>query len=96
MRYLILAIFTIFPGGLGVVIFGYFALIDWHALEQAYKYFDISVQNKSDLTILFVAESQQNIHRINLFAEGVWTLLSAILIAIGVHGILTISKKRNV
>jgi hypothetical protein len=27
------------------------------------------------------------IHRINVFADGVWTLLSAILAAIGIHGI---------
>ena len=78
---------------MGVIIFGYYALVDWNALQQAYNYFANVVQGKSDLETLFVAEAQQNIHRINLFADGVWTLLSAIIASIGLHGICTISRK---
>jgi hypothetical protein len=94
LRHLTLALFVIFPGVAGVIVFGYYALVDWDALQQAYKYFAIAIQNKSNLEILFVAEAQQNIHRINLFADGVWTLLSAILASIGVHGICAIPPRR--
>jgi len=74
-------------GVIGVLIFGYYALMDWHALQVTYRQFEHASQTTHDLSTLFIAESQQNIHRINLFADGVWTLLSAILAAIGVHGL---------
>ncbi|WP_181016336.1 hypothetical protein [Pseudanabaena sp. BC1403] len=45
MRYLVLAIFTILPGVLGVLIFGYHALADWHDLQQAYIPFANAVQS---------------------------------------------------
>jgi hypothetical protein len=41
----------------------------------------------ADLGALFVAESQQDAHRLNCFAEGVGVLLGAILAAIGLHGL---------
>jgi hypothetical protein len=94
VSYRLLILFTILPGVTGVIIFGYSALIDWNFLQLAYNYFAKVIQAKSSLEVLFVAEAQQNIHRINLFADGVWTLLSAILTAIGLHGISAISKPR--
>ncbi|HVF84450.1 MAG TPA: hypothetical protein VM821_00600 [Abditibacteriaceae bacterium] len=39
------------------------------------------------MSVLFVAEANQNIHRVNLFADVVWALLGAILAAIGLHGL---------
>jgi hypothetical protein len=93
VSYRSLLLLTILPGVAGVIIFGYFALIDWKSLQEAYNYFAKVIQAKSSLEVLFVAEAQQNIHRINLFADGVWTLLSAILAAIGLHGIATIPKR---
>jgi hypothetical protein len=94
VSYRSLLLLTILLGVAGVIIFGYFALIDWKFLQEAYNYFAKVIQAKSSLEVLFVAEAQQNIHRINLFADGVWTLLSAILAAIGLHGISAISKPR--
>ncbi|MEA5469925.1 hypothetical protein [Spirulina sp. 06S082] len=80
----------------GVVVFGYYSLVDWNALQIAYVNFSNIANNSPELTALFSAEAQQNIHRINLFAEGVWVLQSAILAAIGLHGICTSSqRKRN-
>jgi hypothetical protein len=76
-------------GMLGVVFFGYYSLIDWSALQMAYARFSEVAKTSTDLATLFAAESQQNIHRVNLFAEGVWTLQSAIIAAIGLHGICT-------
>ncbi len=31
----------------------------------------------------------QNIHRINLFADGTWFLLAGVIFAIGLHGLCT-------
>lgn len=74
-------------GLLGVVIFGASSFKDWDALQKAYREFEMVASQSQDLSAITIAEAKQNIHRINLFAEGVWTLLSAILTAIGVHGI---------
>ena len=75
------------PGLTGVCLFGYYALVDWAALQAAYAHYEQVAGKSQDLRAVFVAEAQQNIHRVNLFADGVWTLLSAILGAIGLHGI---------
>ena len=80
-------------GMAGVLIFGYYALIDWNALQAAYANFTKVASNPSDLATLFAAEAQQNIHRLNLFAEGVWVLQSAIFAAIGLHGICTSARR---
>ena len=83
-----LLVLLVLPGVLGVVIFGYYCLVDWAALQADYAHYVQVAASSADLRAVFVAESQQNIHRINLFAEGVWALLAAILAAIGVHGIV--------
>jgi hypothetical protein len=93
LRYLPLVLFSILPGMVGVAVFGYSALVDWDALQKAYNTFASVAQIKPNLETLFVAEAQQNIHRVNLFADGVWTLLSAILASIGLHGVSTIRAK---
>lgn len=87
MRYVLLIGALIVPGIAGVVIFGYYGLVDWAALDAAYQDYDSLRQTTTDLSALFVANAQQMNHRINVFAEGVWVLLSAILAAIGIHGI---------
>jgi hypothetical protein len=93
VRQTILVLSMVLPGVLGITIFGFFALADWDALQKAYQNYAAVIASAASLEKIFVAEAQQNIHRINLFAEGVWTLLSAILAAIGLHGILTSSRK---
>ena len=91
-RIVLLLLLTTIPGIAGALVFGYYALQDWDQLQLDYGYF-ISVIQLADSAsstdyreALFVAEAQQNIHRINLMADGIWTLLSAILAAIGLHG----------
>jgi len=95
VRYLLLILLTVIPGIAGIIVFGYFALIDWNALQQAYQRFAETIRDSSDLQVVLIAEAQQNIHRLNLFAEGVWALLSAILAAIGLHGTCTIPQRRR-
>ncbi|HEY3330457.1 MAG TPA: hypothetical protein VGK19_10580 [Capsulimonadaceae bacterium] len=78
---------AVVPGVIGVAVFGYYALVDWQALKVAYQHYSIIEASGGTMRALFAAESRQNIHRINLLADGTWTLLSAILAAIGLHGL---------
>ncbi|HEY9736434.1 MAG TPA: hypothetical protein V6D06_09130 [Trichocoleus sp.] len=87
MRTTLLLLLVIAPAIAGITVFGRAALTDWDSLQQAYQRFELTIQTSDDLTQIFIAESLQSIHRINLFADGVWTLLSAILGAIGLHGL---------
>lgn len=82
---------VVLPGVVGVIVFGYFALQDWAALQAAYRHFEEVAKSSPDTTTLLIAEAKQNVHRLNLFAEGVWTLLSAILAAIGLHGLCVLT-----
>jgi hypothetical protein len=92
-RILLLAAVIVFPGLVGIVVFGYYALIDWATLQKAYQHFAEVVASSPTIEKLFTAATQQNIHRINLFADGVWALLSAIFAAIGLHGICTVPHR---
>lgn len=83
----LLLLLTLVPGLIGVCVFGYYAFVDWATLQVAYAHYEQVAGKSPELRAVFVAEAQQNIHRLNLFADGVWTLLSAILGAIGLHGL---------
>jgi hypothetical protein len=85
----VLVLALIVPGLAGCCLFGWYALSDWHALQQAYVQFELTAQRSGDMRSVLVAEAHQNIHRVNLFAEGVWALLCAVVAAIGIHGLCT-------
>lgn len=87
MRKAVLWLVLIIPGVIGVAVFGWFSLVDFAILQDAYKYFVQIAHASPTETQLFVAHAEQNIHRINLAADGIWTLLCAIYAAIGVHGL---------
>jgi hypothetical protein len=95
MRLVVLLFLTVVPGVAGVIVFGHSALQDWNQLQIDYQHYQQTFQTSVDLALLLKAESAQNIHRINLFADGVWVLLSAILGAIGIHGWYVGIKKRD-
>ena len=69
--------------------------MDWNALQQTYLNFEELAQNAANMNVLFTAQAQQNIHRINLLAEGVWALQSATIAAIGIHGFCTSRRNAN-
>lgn len=71
-----------------VCVFG--SLIDWRELRHAYAAF--SASQHADLKTIFVAEAHQNIHRINLFADVVWALLSAILAVVSASGLAILRR----
>ncbi len=70
-------IFGFLSGFIFCGICAYYALLDWRELRRAYAAF--SLAQNGDLKTVFVAEARQNIHRINVFADVVWALLSATL-----------------
>ncbi len=39
MHHQLLLIFVLLPGIVGMIGFGYYALVDWQSLQQAYQYF---------------------------------------------------------
>lgn len=86
MRVAILG-FVVFAGMCAVVVSGFYLFIDWATLVAHYKQFEAAAHNGADMRTLFILEAQQNVFRINVFAEGVWVLLGGILAAIGIHGL---------
>jgi hypothetical protein len=89
MKKKFLFLLIIVPGIAGIIIFGHFAIEDWGQLQEVYSIYKKIVATSSDLPTLFKANASQMIQRINLFADGTWTLLSAILAGIGFHGFLS-------
>lgn len=87
LRQGLLFVLLMVPGVFCFLFCMFYALQDWVALQAAYANFARVADTSGDLSILFVAEAKQNIHRINLFADVVWALLGAIVAAIGIHGI---------
>lgn len=91
MRPWLLWLILIIPGIVGFLVFGYYAVLDYVALRQAYAQFDHAAQS-AVMTNIVIAEAKQNIHRLNVFAEGVWSLLSLLIAAVGLHGISVKTK----
>ncbi len=89
LRQSTLLLLLVLPGVFCFLYCMYFALQDWDALQRAYANFAQIAGTSNNLSILFVAEAKQNIHRINLFADVVWALLGANVAAIGIHGFCT-------
>lgn len=94
MRQYLLFFLLVLPGVCGFVFCLYFALLDWRILQTTQTHFQDVAAHSKDLSVLFVAEANQNIHRINLFADVVWALLGAILAAIGLHGLCVSNTKK--
>lgn len=95
MRQWVLFLGLVVPGMVCFVVCMYYALSDWAELQKAYAHFAHTVSTSSSMSTLFVAESKQNIHRINLFADVVWALLGAIIAAIGIHGLCVNSQNQS-
>jgi hypothetical protein len=89
MRWVLFAITV--SGLAGVAFFSYFTLQDWAALQKNYAQF-AQLTPQSPTGAILLADARQNMHRINVFADGTWALLCAIIAAISVHG-LAVTKK---
>lgn len=84
------------PGTLGALFFGYFTLVDYGALRVAYANFHrVAHSPRPSMPALFIAEAEQNAHRINVFADGTWVLLCVVIAAIGVGAWCVSSRLRE-
>jgi hypothetical protein len=89
-----IALILVIPGVLAALVFGYYALQDWSHLQTAYRQYEAAAKSGS-LRSVTLAFNAQSIHRINLFAEGVWPLLAAIWAGIGIHGLCVMQPKQG-
>ena len=92
MRRYLLVWLLIVPALIGMAGFGYGSWLDWGLLRQDYVYYRAVSAGSASFQKVFVAESAQNIHRINLFADGTWFLLAGVIFAIGLHGLCLLPK----
>ena len=83
------------PGAAVMGAFGWLALRDWAQLQAAYARFHAAAAAQAGLRALFAAYAAQDIHRTNLFADGTWSLLGALLAGIGIHGLCVMGKARQ-
>lgn len=63
------------------------ALLDWGQLQADYDHLRAVSASDANLREVFVAREAQDIHRVNLAADGTWFLLGALLMGPGVHGL---------
>ena len=84
--YLLIAV-----GLCGAIFFGYYTLVDFALLREAYAHL-LKLTPAASIQTILLAEARHNAHRINVFADGTWTLLSAILAAIGLHGLAVLKR----
>jgi hypothetical protein len=95
MRLFALLITVVLPGITFASVSTYYLLPEWAALNASVKSYDqVAKSPSSTMRDVFIAQSAENRHRINCFAEGVGVLLGSGIFAIGMHGILTQPRKQ--
>jgi hypothetical protein len=85
---LCLVLFAILPGLAASLVSGYYVFQDWGSLNRSYARWEHLAYHAGASRALEIADTQQNAFRINCFADGVGVLLGAILLAIGLLGLL--------
>lgn len=70
---------------------GYYTFVDFALLRGAYAHL-LKLTPSSSVQTILLAEAQQNAHRINVFADGTWTLLSAIIVTLGLNGLAVLKR----
>lgn len=93
IRQVILLFFVVLPGFGASAVSAYYLLPEWAALDASYKNFRQVIESpSSSMNNVLAAQTAQEIHRINCFAEGVGVLLGGVILSIGIHGICTLPK----
>ncbi len=92
-RRVALILLLVIPGIVVMAMSGYFALLDWAALQDAYAQFREVRASDAGQRALFAAWAVQDIHRTNLAADGTWFLLGGVIFAIGVHGLCVLARE---
>ncbi len=88
MKNLVFFTLIIIPGSIGAILSGYWGYADWIRLAEAERNFQQLVISKANQRELFIAAHRENIHRLNVAAEGVWIGLGLITTGIGLIGII--------
>lgn len=91
MRNLALWLFAVLPGLAAAGVSGYYVLQDWAALNRSFAHWEQLVRNGGSERALSIAATYQSAFRTNCFADGVGFLLGAIWMAVGVHGLCTLT-----
>lgn len=84
-----LFLFAMLPGFAASLVSGYYVFQDWASLNRSWARWESLAYSRGDAHLLSMAAVQQNAFRINCFADGVGVLLGLILLAIGLHGLLS-------
>lgn len=92
-RVVALGLGVILPGLFFTGISTYYLFPEWAALDASHRQFSqLARQPSSTLNQLLVAQSAENRHRINCFAEGVGVVGGGLMVAIGVHGLCLLPR----
>jgi predicted PurR-regulated permease PerM len=94
MRAAALWLTVILPGLLVTVVSSYYLLRDWAALGRAFARWEHLAATSADARSLMIADTYQQVFRMNCFAEGVGVLLGVILAAIGIHGLCVLNRTK--
>lgn len=84
-----LIIFAVLPGFAAALVSAYYVFQDWGSLNRSWARWENLAYSRGDSHLLSIATVQQNAFRINCFADGIGVLLGLILLAIGLHGLLS-------
>jgi hypothetical protein len=90
-----LLLFAVLPGLAAALVSGYYVFQDWASLNRSFARWEHLAYSRGDAHLLNIAEVQQNAFRINCFADGVGVLLGALLLAVGLHGLLLSRREIN-
>jgi len=93
MRRWTVVLLLVVPGIAVVVLCAMMMASDYAQLGLADQQFRHLTASGAPLRELFIAEARQNAHRMNVFAEGVWGLLGALLAGLGLHAL--VSSRRD-
>jgi len=88
-----IALLAITPGLVIAGVCTFYTLQDWALLAKAYAEFERVASSTADLRAVFVAESRQNLYRLNCFADGVGVLGGLIIAAIGITGSTVVASR---
>lgn len=84
----LLVLLAILPGLAASLVSAHYVFIDWASLNRAYARWEILAYHGGAERALSIAATQQSAFRLNCFADGVGVLLGAILLSIGLAGLL--------
>jgi hypothetical protein len=87
MKNLLLFTLLIIPGFTGALLSGYWGYADFVRLTETERNFQQLVVSKANQRELFIAAHRENVHRLNVAAEGVWIGLGLIAVGVGIIGI---------